>query len=275
VAVVLAVVYIVLLLWHKREEQRSTLVRLLRASVSSLPLLGLVLVAYHIMGAGSLLAVLAAILLLLGALLVTLILLPRLSYMTLVTVWVLLLANGLLVGRAVVGVVALGDYTWQTPAELGHPPGGGAVADLAPVDLTSLGLEWTESTDLTWVDNVWVGRQAKTTRAVYKGNDSRVFLTVAEFESPRDADQFFVAWKEAVSGRVRLVHFEINLPGLPDQGRIVRGYSAQAGQAYSAWQTEEWVTIIEVPGTFAQAMPLSQAVKKLVANGYRQSEIDR
>jgi hypothetical protein len=192
-----------------------------------------------------------------------------------VTVLVLLLAIGLLAGRAIVAVVAMGDYTWKTPAELGHPLGEGTIADVTHADLTSLGLKWTGSMDLSRVDNVWFGRCTKAIRIVYKGDNRRVFLTVAEFGSTREADRFFVAWKKAVSGGTRLTHLEINLPGVPGQGRIMRGYSAQTGQAYSAWQTEEWVTIIEVPGTFPQAMPLAQDVKELMANSYRQSAMDR
>jgi len=269
VAAILMVAYIALLLWRRREEQRTTPVKLLLSSVIGLPLLGLTLAAYHLIGVGNPLVVLVAVLLLLGALLATFILLPRLSYMTLTTAFVLFLMNGLLVGRAVAGVVALGDFSWQTPAELGHPSEGVAVEKAAQVDLTSLGLEWTKSTEVTWVDNVWIGFQAEAVRATYEGNDRQAFLTMVKFESSQEADQFFVAWKDTVSAGVRLTHFEINLPGLPGQGRIMRAYSAQTGRAYSAWQTEEWVTIVEVPEAFSQATPLSQDIKDLVTNSYR------
>jgi len=269
VAAILMVAYIALLLWRKGKEQRTTPVKLLLSSVIGLPLLGLALAAYHLIGVGNPLVVLMAVLLLLGALLVTFILLPRLSYMTLTTVLVLFLVNGLLVGRAAAGVVALGDFSWQTPAELGHPPEGVVLEDAACVDMSALNLTWVESTEVTWVDNVWIGLQAEAVRTAYEGNDRQAFLTVVKFESSQEADQFFVAWKDAVSGGVRLTHFEINLPGLPGQGHIMRAYSAQAGWAYSAWQTEEWVTIVGVPGAFSQATPLSQDIKELVANSYR------
>jgi len=272
VVAMLMVAYIALLLWLRRKEQRTTPVKLLLSLVPGLPFLGLALATYHVIGVGNPLVALVAVLLLLGALLVTFILLPRLSYMTLTTVLVLLLVNGLLVGRAVAGVVALGDFSWQTPAELGHPSEGVAVEKAVQVDLTSLGLEWTKSTEVTWVDNVWIGLQAEAVRATYEGNDRQAFLTMVKFESSQEADQFFVAWKDAVSAGVRLTHFEINLPGLPGQGRIMRAYSAQTGRAYSAWQTEEWVTIVEVSGAFSQATPLSQDIKELVTRGYQDGE---
>jgi predicted anti-sigma-YlaC factor YlaD len=269
VAAILAAVYVALLLWRGRKEQRTTPVELLLSLVTGLPFLGLALATYHVIGVGSPLVALVAVLLLLGALCITFLLLPRLSYMILTAVIVLFLMNGLLVGRAVAGVVALGDLSWQTPAELGHPPKGVAVEKAVQVDLTSLGLEWTESAEVTWIDNVWIGLEAEAVQATYEGNGRQAFLTIVKFESSQEADQFFLAWKDTVSAGVGLTHFEINLPGLPGQGRIMRTYSAQAAQAYSAWQTEEWVTIVEVPDAFPRATPLSQDVKELVANSYR------
>jgi hypothetical protein len=270
-AAILTAVYVALLLWRGRKEQRTTPVELLLSLVAGLPFLGLTLAAYHVIGVGSPLVALVAVLLLLGALCITFLLLPRLSYMTLTTVVVLFLMNDLLVGWAVAGVVALGDLSWQTPAELGHPPKGVAVEKAVQVDLTSLGLEWTKSAEVTWMENVWIGPQAEAVRATYEGNGQQAFLTIVKFASPQDADQFFVAWKDTVSAGVGLTHFEINLPGLPGQGRIMRTYSAQTEQAYSAWQTEEWVTVVKVSDAFAQATPLSQDIKELVANSYRDS----
>lgn len=106
-------------------------------------------------------------------------------------------------------------------------------------------------------------------RATYEDDRCQVFLTVIQFESRQDAGEFFTAWKKAASSRFRITHFEINLPGLPDQGHIMRSYNAQTGRSYSAWQTRNWVTIVEVPGPLPQAGPLARDVKELVARGYR------
>jgi hypothetical protein len=222
------------------------------------------LAVYNLVGAGTVPSVLVAVLFLLITLGITAVLLPRLPYMTLAMVLVLLLANGLLLGRAVAGIVAVGDFSWQTPAGLGHPL---EVSLEETIDLSALGLEWVESTKVTWVDNVWIGPQAEAVRSAYEGSDRQGFLTMVRFEDRQAADEFFSSWSDSVSGGVRLTHFEINLPGLPGQGRILRSYNALVGKAYSAWQTENWVTIVEVPGAFSQATPLSRAIKDVVASG--------
>jgi predicted anti-sigma-YlaC factor YlaD len=269
VAATMLGLYVALLLWRRRREPGAGRGNILLSLLATIPLLIMALAVYHLVGTGTMPSVLVAVLFLLVALVITFISLPRLSYMTLATVLVLLLVNGLLVGQAVAGVVAMADYSFETPAALGHPAEGVALKEAVRLDLESLGLEWVESTEMTRVGNVWVGPQATAMRAVYEGNGRQAFLTVVEFESSQEADHFFVAWKNAVSGGVRLTHFEINLPGLPGQGRIMRAYSAQTGRAYSAWQARNWVTIVEVPGVFSQATPLSQDIKELVTGGYR------
>ena len=193
---------------------------------------------------------------------------PRLPYVTVTTALVLLLVNGLLLARAVWGVAALGDFTWQTPAGLGHPAAGTPLEEAVRADLSSLGLAWVESAAVRSSDGVWIGPQGEGMRAAYQGEEGRAYLTVLRFESQPAADAFFVAWRDAVSQGVRLAHLEINLPGLPGQGRIARSYSARAGQAYNAWQAENWVTIVEVPGPFSRASPLAREIKELVAQGY-------
>lgn len=257
--------YATLSLWRRgRETGRKN--DILSSLLMTVPLLVITLAVYNLVGTGTVPSVLMAVLFLLITLGITAVLLPRLPYMTLATVLVLLLVNGLLLGRAVAGIVAVGDFSWQTPAGLGHPL---KVSLEETIDLSPLGLEWVESTKVTGVDNVWIGPRAEAVRAAYEGTDRQGFLTIVRFEDQQAADEFFSSWSDSVSGGVRLTHFEINLPGLSDQGRILRSYNALAGKAYNAWQTENWVTIVEVPGAFSQATPLSREIKDVVASGYQ------
>jgi hypothetical protein len=195
-------------------------------------------------------------------------LLPRLPYATATTIATLLLVSGLLVVEAAAGVMALGDFSWETPAQLGHPPDQLSPEEAARVDLTSLGLTRKEITEPDWVNNVWTGHQAEAARAAYESEGNRAFLTVVRFEDPEQADQFFASWMGGVSEGVEIAHWEVNLPGLPGQGRLFRAYEPRAGKAYSAWQNEGWVTIIEVPGPVSRAMPLAREIKEAVANTY-------
>jgi hypothetical protein len=188
---------------------------------------------------------------------------------TLTTVLVLLLVSGLLLVEAAAGVVALGDFTWQTPGGLSHPPEDVALEEAVQVDMTPLGLSQRQSTELRWVDNVWIGPKAKAVRAAYEGEDLWAFLTVLRFEDQQRADEFFTSWKKAVTEGVQIAHFAINLPGLPGQGRVWRSYEYQGSEAHSAWQTDRWVTIVEVPGPVHQAMPLAREVKELTSSSFR------
>lgn len=269
VAATMLVLYISLLLWRRRREPGTGTGDVLLSVLTAIPLLVTALVAYHLVGTGTMLSVLVAALFLLIALVITFVLLPHLRYMTLATVLVLLLVNGVLLGEALAGVVTLGVFSWQTPAALGHPAEGVTPKHAARVDMQPLGLEWVESTEVTWVDNVWIGPQAEAVRATHEDDRCQVFLTVIQFESRQDAGEFFTAWKKAASSRFRITHFEINLPGLPDQGHVMRSHNAQTGRSYSAWQARNWVTIVEVPGPLPQAGPLARDVKELVARGYR------
>ena len=47
-----------------------------------------------------------------------------------------------------------------------------------------------------------------------------------------------------------------------------RAYNPRIGKAYNAWQSENSVTIIEVPGPLSQAMPQAQQIMQLVSKSY-------
>jgi hypothetical protein len=167
----------------------------------------------------------------------------------------------------IAGVVSLGDFTLESPASLGHPAEQVRLEEAARVDLGSLGLDWIGNETITQLDGTRVGSGAKAFRVEYSGEEEQVFLSMIEFDSTEQSDSFFSNWREAHSN-IRVTEFEINPPGLLGQGRILRFYSPQTGRAYNAWQNENWVRIIEVPGPFSQASPLAREVKELVAKHY-------
>jgi predicted anti-sigma-YlaC factor YlaD len=269
VAATMLALYLALLLWRRGQTAATALGGFSLSLLAAAPLLVLILLVYQLAGTGGVPTVVLAGSSLLIALGATFALLPRLPHVTLTTVLVLLLVSGLLLLEAAVGVAALGDFSWQTPAELSHPPEDVALEEAVQVDLTVLGLSRRESMEPSWVDNVWIGSQAKAVRAAYEGEDSRARITLIRFEDQQRADEFFTCWKEAFAEGIQMAHFEINLPGLPGQGRIWRSYEPHVGVAYSAWRTDRWVTIIEVPGPVHQAVPLAREVKELTSRSFR------
>jgi hypothetical protein len=271
-AVVLAL-YLVLLRWRSQREPGTGLGNLLLSLIISGPLLVIAIIAFELLAAGVMLAASVALLLLLAALSVTFILLPRLPYVTLVAVLVLLVVNALLLGQTALGILILGDFSLESPVALGHPAEGVAVEDAALIDMRPLGMESVERIALTAVDNVEIGPQSRAARATYEGNGRLVFITVVESASLSEIDGFFLGWKDTVC-RIRISSLEINLPGLTDQGRIMRCYDPLTERAYNAWRAGNWATIIEVPGAFSEASPLAREAKELVTASYIAAQQD-
>jgi anti-sigma factor RsiW len=265
-AVVLAL-YVLLVRWRSQRESSTALGDLLLSLTISVPLLIAAVIAFELLATGAMLAASAAMLFLLAALGLTFALLPRLPYVTLAAVLVLLVVNGLLLGQTALGILILGDFSLESPIALGHPAEGVAVEDAVLIDMEPLSLEPVERMVVTAVGKVEIGPQSRAARASYKGDGRLVFVTVAESDSLQEVDGFFLSWKDTVC-RIRISGVEINLPGLTDQGRIMRCYDPVTGTAYNAWRAGNWATIIEVPGAFSEASPLAREVKDLVTRSY-------
>lgn len=165
-------------------------------------------------------------------------------------------------------IIKQGVFTFQTPATLGRPPQGLAVEDAVNLDLKSIGMHCLETNQVSWIDNVRIGPRATAFEAIYVSEIGQADLTVIEFETQCDATEFFNQWSDVCSNGLQIFHLEINLPGWPGQGRIQRTYNPQIGKAYNAWQIENSVTIIEVPGPLSQAMPRAQQINQLVSQSY-------
>jgi hypothetical protein len=143
-----------------------------------------------------------------------------------------------------------------------------AVEDAVRLDMKSIGMQCLETNQVSWIDNVRISHRATAFEATYVGENGLADLTVIEFESQSDAAEFFSQWCDVVSEGLQISHLEINLPGWPGQGHIQRTYNPRIDKAYNAWQIENWVTIIEVPGPLSQAMTRSQEIKQLVSQSY-------
>lgn len=271
---VLGIVYALLILWRDKIKNRVRTHDLLISFFTGVPLLIMALILLHVISIRDTWSILFAVTLFLTALIITFILLARLPYMTIVTLTVLLLINGILLGSIVFGVVGLGDFSIEKPVELGHPKEGMALEDAVRIDMTPLEFEWIQSEEVPYVDNIAVGRHAKAVRATYAESKDRVFLTVIQFDEFTKAESFIDAWDNTV-GEIQAFGLELHLPGLLGEGRILRFYDVRRRRAYSAWHTEKWVIVIEVPGAMSKAGRIAHDVKELVVSHYRELDTAR
>jgi hypothetical protein len=197
---------------------------------------------------------------------------PRfLKYVTLVTVSILVMIFGLLLSQIVLWALERGDFTFETPASLGHPQDNIPLDQALIIDMQDLGLDWVGTMTVAQVNNVKLAPSADAVQVVYEGRKSAAVITLIKFDARQEVVRFYTAWRDGAAN-FRIFEFELNPPGPPDQGHIMRYYDPQMEIAYSAWQDDKWVTIIEVQGPFPTALSLSKEIKALVANDYLSSE---
>jgi predicted anti-sigma-YlaC factor YlaD len=265
--VVLLAAYLALLVWRSRRAGWTRRRDIVVSVVGAVLLTMLTFIAFELLSGGVIMAGALALSLVVAALAVTFVLLPRAPYMTVGALLALVVVSGLLLGQTVVGIVSLSDFTLEWPASLGHPQAGITPEDAVVVDLSPLGLEFVERSEVDAVNGLAIGSQSAAIQATYEGEDSLVVLTVVEFEAQREADRFFSSWGSRAC-RIGISSFEVNMSGLLGQGQIKRCYNPQTGRAYNAWQTEGWATIVEVAGQHSEAGRLAREVKSLVSASY-------
>jgi hypothetical protein len=224
------------------------------------------LVAYHLLVAGSLWFALIGMAFFLVALIVNFSLLSRLPYLTIGTVLVLILLNFFLLSQAAIGVGRpLLDFTLVPAEELGHPVQGRSVEDPSYIDLNTLGLELVSQKEASEVAGIALGPDDAAVQSLYQGNGQRVYLTFVKMRDKHEASKFYNAWKKKVSTKLRILHVDII-------GQLFRSYNVAASRAYNAWKTENWVVILEVPGSFSRAWPLINKVRETVARSFKQDQ---
>jgi hypothetical protein len=279
--------YIFLL--HGRAQQSSPRFsgEFLLSLEAAVPLLILVLASLSLISFSDFASAAFATGLLIVALLFTLFRLSELPYMSLFSLLTLFVGGLMLIGNAAGGFVTLFDLTPQWPVDLGHPD------ELdTDFDLTRLGFTELETITPTEIDSFPILEGVAVRETVYvRPGGKTASVIVLQFPEPESAHHFLAAWETRFFHdfySIRLdfsaarfnepdgtsehpLHWQLELPGgwFGQEGLLVRSYDDSSLTAYNAWQVEEWVTIIEVEGGVAQALPLSRQIKELVAARYR------
>jgi hypothetical protein len=220
------------------------------------------------------------------ALVFTLIQLGELPYFSLVTIAALFVGGLMLIGNAAGGFAGLLDLSLQWPSELGSP------RQTSVIDLTGLGYEAADSEPILELNGVQLDPGAVGTRTSYlRGGGQPAFISILRFGDQGQAGDFMRAWERRVDSGFYAVHLDLTsagfdepdgqaehplnwdlaLPGIwfGQQGQIVRAYNEGTLSAYNAWQVEEWVTIVEVGGGVAQALPRSRQIREVISGAYR------
>ncbi len=285
----LFVCYILLL--HGRMQQKSTRFsgEFLLSLEAAVPLLILTLATLTLISTGGFIEAMLSAGFLVIALLFTLIRIGELPYMSLFSLLTLFVGGLMLLGNALGGFVNLFDLTPAWPASLGHPADTSSATEL---DLTPLGYTRLESFTPTEVDDLTLPEGVIAIESLYtRAGGSTASIVLLQFPDRMDAQTFFARWHTHVSNDFYAIwvnlsgnnfnepdgyadhplNWQLELPGVwfGQEGQIARSYDENALTAFNAWQVDEWVTIIEVEGGVAQALPLSRQIKEWVAERYQ------
>jgi hypothetical protein len=283
------VLYILLL--HGRTQQKSSRFsgEFLLSLESAVPLLILVIATLTLISSSDFASAAFATGLLVVALLFTLIRIGELPYMSLFSLLTLFVGGLMLIGNAFGGFVTLFDLTPNWPATLGHPT---EIAESATqLDLTPLRYTYFESFSPAELDDMTLPEGVIAYESLYiRPSGDTASITLLQFPDQIDAQAFFARWHNYVSDDFYAIwvnlsgtnfnepdgyaehplNWRLELPGVwfGQEGQFARSYDENALKAFNAWQTDEWVTIIEVEGGVAQAIPLSRQIKELVSESY-------
>lgn len=207
-------------------------------------------------------------LLLVIALVLTCVRLPKLRYSTVIAVAVLLLLNlAMLAGITVNGAQAM-LLGFTTGGPIGQPAAEMSAEEAVQPDLSAIGMELV---DLQLDDAIQLSPPAtqalQAARSQYSDSDQTVSLSTVQFASPQAAQTYFQDWKELNVGNLRLAYIEVNSTS-PETGRFVRLYNPASSSARYAWQYDEWVTLVEAPGAVQATLGLVTQVKEAVIEHY-------
>jgi hypothetical protein len=159
--------------------------------ITALPFLSISGLAFEYINSRALLIVILALSFLSIGVTVSSSRLPRfLLYTTLVTVFVLVVIFGLLLSQIVLWAVASGDFTFETPASLGHPQDNIPLDQVLIIDMQELGLDWVDTMTVAQVNNVKLEPSAEAVQIVYEGRNSAAVITLIKFDSRKEAVRF-------------------------------------------------------------------------------------
>jgi hypothetical protein len=282
--------YLVLLNWRIQQVGGRFYRDFLLSAEAATPFLLLALAALTLMSSGNVTIALVCGSLLTVAWIYTLVKLPALPYMTILTILIFLVGGGMLLGNAVGGFVNLFDFSFDQPASLGYPTVG--ISKASKVDLTPLGFTLDDHTTVTDVGGLSLPDGARAYESSYMRRDgSDAYVTVIEFSERGDSREFFSTWRKDISNGFyefevdfsnpsfnepdvdtsSPLEWKIEIPGIwfGQEGQLARSYDEDTLTAYNAWQVDDWVTIVEVRAGVNQALVLSRRIKESVADSYR------
>lgn len=241
-----------------------------RIAISSVLLFMAGTATFHILINGQALSALVCLLALLSALLITFGRLPRLPYGTVAVLIALLLTGAFLLGQTVAAIVMVGDYAFDRPHAMGHPPDDVGLEEAAKIDLQPLGLQLAETAEVRKIGGAPIDSLSEAVRVRYQGNGQEVYLTLVKSRKAEDAQKIYQGWKTSVESGVQICQFEVDVPGLLEEGHVYRTYSAMIDRAFSVWQTDKWIIIIEATGSFAEASKLTKRVREIVESDFEE-----
>jgi hypothetical protein len=274
IAVLMLAIYIYLLDWRKKLTPGSNRVEFFHSLEAVIPLFVL---GIGLGSAEGLNTIIVLSVLLIVALSITMIQLPKLRYMSMATTLVMLATVGVVAGQTCYVILNTLDVFPVVPSALGHPPAG---ADLnGYVDYSDNQLEMVlQSTNAVdelngvKIEDAMQARQGHYLVGKSEGrNDMVTRITVIEFNNVKAAREFIDAWFPCKPYAVYCDHvIDLDMEDtLLFEGRFLRIYDNDTALAHNAWQTLNWVTIIETEGAFVDAMPLNKEIREMIADRYR------
>ena len=139
------------------------------------------------------------------------------------------------------------------------------IEDTAHIDLKFLGLELISKKNIKQVSGITLDPEEMAIQSAYKGNGQQAYITFVRAGDKGQASKFYNSWKKKISTKLRLLHLDII-------GHLFRSYNVFYSRAYNAWKIENWVIILEVPGSFSRAWPLVNKVRETVVRSLSQDE---
>jgi hypothetical protein len=197
--------------------------------------------------------------------------------MSMATTVVMLATVGVVAGQTLYVVLNTLDVFPVIPSALGHPPVDADLNEFVIYDYEPI--KWTlQSTNsVEEVNGVEIIGEIQAEQGHYivsRGegrNDMVSHITVIEFSGVSEAREFIDAWYPCQPYSWECDHtIDLDMEDtLLFEGRFLRIYDNDTALAHNAWQTVNWVTIIETEGTFIDAMPLNKEIREMIEARYR------
>ncbi len=264
--------YLYLLDWREKFDFVSNRIDFFHSLETVIPLFVLGL---GMGGAQSLGGIAILSLIMLIALSITLIRLPRLRYMSLTTTLVMLATVGLVAGQTGGVLIDTLDLFPILPSALGNPPTGADPEDMVILNNPELGLNYQSSENVTEVNGIPIVEGAQAVQALYYvdsssgHNDMVTRITVVEFDTVGAARTFINDWYDRQGQWEYELYYDLNMEEtLMFDGRFIRTYDTDVALAHNIWQLMKWVTIIETEGALIDAMSLNKEIRNVIADRY-------